>query len=118
VLATARTRTRVEPPPVVAPPRVAPVTRREAMASLLAMRPATFEEVATQMRRARPGEGFGRLAERLSPAARADLERVTKIFRALDPAQKRAALTFAGALASLAMLPPEPPRNPQPPARP
>lgn len=96
--------------PVVAPPRLVPVTRREAMGRLLGMRPSTFDEVETQLHAVQPGDGPGQLINRLSPSARADLEHVTSNLRNLGPEQKHAALTFTNALASLLMLPPERPQ--------
>jgi len=118
VLATARTRTRAAPEPELPPPRVAPMNRREAMARLLGMRPSTLAEVEKQVRNAPSGVGFGELARQLSPSAREDFQLVTRIFRGLDPEQKRAVLTFANALASLAMLPPERSDNPDSPMLP
>jgi len=111
LLATARTRTMAALESEVAAARIVQPSRREAMARLLGMRPSTLEEVEMHVRDARVGDGLGRLTDRLSPAARSDLLRLTRIFRELDPTQKRAALTFAGALASLAMLAPENPDN-------
>jgi hypothetical protein len=110
---TARSRTRAAAEHVVAPHRLAPVSRREAMGRLLGMRPSTFEEVEMHMRDAQPGEGLGQLANRLSPSARADLERITRSLRNLPPEQKHTALTFTSALASLLMMPPEASENPE-----
>jgi hypothetical protein len=114
VVATARTRTRAAPEPEVAPLRVAPMDRRAAMASVLGMRSSTLQEVEEHMRNAPPGAHLAQLADRLSSAAREDLRRVIKIFRGLDPEQRRAALTFAHALRGLAMLPPEQPQITEP----
>jgi hypothetical protein len=107
LLVTARSRTKGTAEHVVAPARLAPVTRRDAMSRLLGMRPSTFDEVETQMRAVRPGDGPGQLVNRLSSSARADLERITSNLRNLGPEQKHVALTFTGALASLLMLPPD-----------
>jgi hypothetical protein len=98
----------------VAPPHLAPVTRREAMGRLLGMRPSTFEEVEMHMRAVQPGDHPSQMINRLSPGARADLERVTSNLRNLPPEQKHAALTFTSALASMLMLPPERSATPEP----
>lgn len=110
VFVTARSqRSAASREPVVAPPRLVPVSRREAMGRLLGMRPSTFEEVETQLYAVQPGDGPGQLINRLSPSARADLENVTRNLRNLGPEQKHAALTFTNALATLLMLPPDRP---------
>jgi hypothetical protein len=111
LLATARSRTRAEPEPVVAPHRLVPMSQREAMARVLGMRPSTLDEMEMHMRSAQPGDGLGRVASRISSEARADLERITRTLRNLDPDQKHAALTFANAMASLVMLSPEKPEQ-------
>lgn len=113
LLATARSRTRAAAEHAEVPHHIVPVSRRDAMARLLGMRPSTFEEVETQMHGARPGDGLGRLVNRLSPAARADLHRLSTNLRNLGPEQKQAALTFTGALASLLLMPPERSETPE-----
>ena len=69
------------------------------------------QSMEVQMRAVQSGDNPSQMANRLSPAARADLERVTSNLRNLDPEQKHAALTFTSALASLLMLPPERPET-------
>ncbi|MFO0759489.1 MAG: hypothetical protein U0359_23560 [Byssovorax sp.] len=115
LIATARSRTKAAAEPIAPPPHLAPVGKREAMARLLGMRPSTLDEMEARVREAEPGDGLGRLIDRASPGARADLARITRTLRNLGPEQKQAALTFAGAFASLVMLPPDRIESPESP---
>jgi len=107
ILATARSRTRAATKPEIPAMETPSVTRRDAMGRLLGIRPSTLDEVERLLQGAPAGADLLALAGQVSPAASADLHRMTRIFRNLDPQTKRATLTFAGALAALAALPAE-----------
>jgi hypothetical protein len=78
------------------------------MVRLLGVHPSTLDEVEKLVQeRAPAGAGLHTLAAQLSPGARADFRRMTRVFRNLDPNTKRATLTFATTLAALMALPAE-----------